>query len=132
MIYTSYFNNLKNITILFPNSLFISVAGKNPDYFINLINSSPNKFLQFKKLAPKYEWWKQWHDQKLSNDWYIEKYYETVLSKLNPNDVYLQLTKNNTKDAVLLCYEKPGTFCHRHLISCWLNQALNLKIKEIF
>lgn len=37
---------------------------------------------------------------------------------LNPNDILKELGE----DAVLLCYEKPGDFCHRHLVSQWLNE----------
>ena len=53
----------------------VSIAGHAPDYY---------KGIQFKILAPKYTWWKEWHDKHLSNDWYRAKYQETVLNKLNP------------------------------------------------
>ena len=28
-----------------------------------------------------------------------------------------------TEDIALVCYEKPGDFCHRHLVADWLNEA---------
>ena len=33
-------------------------------------------------------------------------------------------------DVILLCFEKPGEFCHRHLVVQWLNQFTNQKIIE--
>lgn len=44
-----------------------------------------------------------------------------MLNKLDINDVYRDLQKlSNGKDIVLLCYETPEKFCHRHLVSKWL------------
>ena len=31
---------------------------------------------------------------------------------------------------VLLCYEKPTDFCHRHLFAEWLSQKAGIKIEE--
>lgn len=104
MIYTSYFAFTKNI----PIRHLVAISGGAPDGF------SGGKY---RTLAPKRDWWQQWHDEKLSNEWYIQKYYETVLSKLNPADVLRDLDNK-----IILCWEKPGTFCHRHLISDWLNK----------
>ena len=32
------------------------------------------------------------------------------------------------KDIILLCYETPEKFCHRHSVAKWLNEKLNLNI----
>ena len=120
MIYTSYFGNLKNLL----NFKLVSIAGESSSEFIALIDD--NKFIEYKKLAPKYSWWKEWHDGKFDNDWYVEKYYKTVLNLLDPNKVFLELTENNTKDVVLLCWEEPNEFCHRHIVAKWLNENLNI------
>lgn len=124
-IYTSYFaktNQLLNNGY----SNLISIAGKCPDNFLN-----DSRCSQYRKLAPKYVWWKEWHDNNLSNDWYIEKYYETVLNVLDPNQVFLDLTKNNIENAILLCWEGENKFCHRHLVTEWLNNNLGIEVKEI-
>ena len=130
MIYTSYFANLKNIIEL-NNTNIISIAGKSSDEFVRLAFKNPLNVFQYKKLAPKYWWWKEWHDNNLSNDWYIEKYNETVLSKLNPEKVYNELTNNNERDAVLLCWESKNRFCHRHLVSNWIEKSINIEVKEL-
>ena len=65
MIYTSYFAKLKSL----PEDLVpISICGKVPDWY---------KGLQYKKLAPKYDFfmkWKETHD----DDYYVQQYYEQV------------------------------------------------------
>ena len=56
-----------------------------------------------------------------------EQYTERYLSKLagiNKEEVWKGLNKisaqNGNRDIVLLCYEKRGDFCHRHLVADWL------------
>ena len=34
-------------------------------------------------------------------------------------------------DKVLLCYESPEKFCHRHLVAVWIRDSLGKKIDEI-
>ena len=113
MIYTSYFAKLKSLP---DNIVPISICGKAPDWY---------EGLQYKKLAPKYDFfmkWKENHD----NDYYIKCYKEQVLNKLNVEDVIFDLVGilnvNEDIDIALLCYEKPSDFCHRHLLAKWLNK----------
>lgn len=124
MIYTSYFANLRKLP---ENIIPISICGKAPDWY---------KGLQYKKLAPKYDFFMEWkknHD----NDYYIKCFKEQVLDKLNVDDVVKELdsllidvttTLNYKVDSMLVprialvCYEKPSDFCHRHLVADWLNK----------
>lgn len=125
MIYTTYFAQLRNL----PENVFpISICGKAPDWY---------KGVQYKKLAPKYEFFTEWkknHD----NDYYVSHFKSEVLDTLVPikvlNDLQLKLpedirAKMNapvyvSKDwhIALVCYEKPQDFCHRHLVSAWLKE----------
>lgn len=114
MIYTSYFAKLKSLP---ENIIPISICGKAPDWY---------KGLQYKKLAPKYEFFMEWkknHD----NDYYIKCFNEQVLDKLDPVDVILDFSRMiygfnvGEDDVCLICYEKPEDFCHRHLVAKWLN-----------
>ncbi len=118
MIYTGYWSKLKEYERygLIP----VGISGKIPDGF----NGA-----RYQQLAPKYSWWKQWHDEHMSNDWFVEKYYETVLSQLNPNEVITDLSKFGA-NVVLLCYETPEKFCHRHLAADWLNKNTGADIIE--
>ena len=126
MIYTSYFAKLKSL----PEHIIpISICGKAPEWY---------KGLQYKKLAPKYDFFMEWkknHD----NDYYIKCFKEQVLDKLNVDDVVKELdsllidvttTPNYKVDSMLvprialICYEKPSDFCHRHLVAAWFNKNL--------
>lgn len=110
MIYTTYFAKIKDLP---DNIVPVSICGKAPEWY---------KGLQYKKLAPKYDFfmkWKQNHD----NDYYIRCFNEQVLRHL---DVYavvseLQMRVGEDKQIALVCYEKPSDFCHRHLVANWFN-----------
>lgn len=112
MIYTSYFAKLKSLP---DNIIPISICGKAPDWY---------KGLQYKKLAPKHNFfmeWKKTHD----NNYYIKCFKEQVTDKLDILEVIRNLIDisdiNTDKNICLLCYEKPSDFCHRHLVAQWLN-----------
>lgn len=116
MIYTSYFAKLKSLP---DNIIPISICGKAPKWY---------KGLQYKKLAPKYDFfmkWKENHD----NDYYIKCFNEQVLDKTNVLTVLRDLIDSINsvdnlvgKNICLICYEKPDDFCHRHLVADWLNK----------
>ena len=110
MLYTGYFAKLKQYEEkgLIP----IAICGKSPDWY---------KGLKYKKLAPHKDWFIEWKEYNKSNAWYIEKYYRTVLNIQDKDTVIKELTDlAKNKDVVLLCYEKPTDFCHRHLVASWL------------
>ena len=110
MIYTSYFAKVKSL----PESIIpISICGKAPKGYNGL---------QYKKLAPKYDFfmkWKENHD----NDYYIKCFNEQVLNNLNITEVLSDLSDMvlnlGKTDVCLICYEKPEDFCHRHLVADW-------------
>lgn len=120
MIYTSSYNNFKS-------DLYRGVS----------ISFDKGKDAHFKKkcyldLAPKKSFWRVWKNNRgiiseiENNTYYIEEYYKEVLSKLNPEKVYKDL--NNS---FLLCYEDNLEFCHRHIVSAWLELFLDEEIKEV-
>jgi hypothetical protein len=57
---------------------------------------------------------------------YKKRYYEEVLSKLDPEQVASDL-----EGSVLLCHEKDSTFCHRKIVAEWLEAALGIKVPEM-
>lgn len=110
MIYTTYFGNLRHL----PEDIVpIAICGWAPNWYTGL---------QYKKLAPKigfFTKWKETHD----NDYYIDCFNNQVLSKLDPAAVVTELTrKAKNKPFALVCYERPGDFCHRHLVADWLTE----------
>ena len=125
MIYTTYFAKLKKLP---DNIIPVSICAKAPAWYSGE---------QYKKLAPKYDFfmeWKKTHD----NDYYIKHYNSEVLACLEfasvLNDLQLKLPADIrakmdspvwfSKDyhIALVCYEKPGDFCHRHIVSEWLRK----------
>lgn len=111
MIYTSYYGNLRNI----PKNIFrIAISRTSP----------------IDQLAPTYKYlmptledlfaYRTNHDAGL----YTNNYRANVLFKLNPDDVVKDLYDlSDGRDVVLLCYERPSEFCHRHIVAKWLNDA---------
>lgn len=86
----------------------------------------------FQKLAPKLSFWKIWHDnigvvsEEENNKYYIEEYYNQILSNLNPEEIYKELY-----NSILLCYEDNTEFCHRHIVAAWLEILLDIEVPEI-
>ncbi|MDF0591721.1 DUF488 family protein, N3 subclade [Candidatus Methanocrinis natronophilus] len=58
---------------------------------------------------------------------YSRRYREEVLSRLDPAAVYADLGE----DAVLLCWERAGAFCHRRLVAEWLEEELGVSVPEM-
>ncbi len=57
---------------------------------------------------------------------YIKDYYENVLRKLDPYEVYESLD-----GSVLLSYEAEGKLSHRHIVASWLELFLGVEIPEL-
>lgn len=98
-----------------PNA--VSIAGEAPAFF---------KGRQFKKLAPRLKAYLQYKADG-DEEAYIKAYNEQVLSKYDPHVILAELGN----DAVLLCYEPPDEFCHRHLIADWLRHHTGIEITEL-
>lgn len=118
MIYTGYYAKVENYK---QNNLTpVGISGWTPDWY---------KGATYKKLAPKYSWWKEWHDKNLSEAWYTEKYYQTVLNALDPKQVIKEIQVFG-QNVVLLCFESPEKFCHRHIAAQWLKEKANFDVQE--
>lgn len=129
-MYTGYFAKIK--TYEKAGLIPIAICGGIPKWY---------KGLWYKKLAPKWSFFNEWKngtEYKGDNDYYICHFNNEVLDKLSVLQVIEDLQKiANTKDTdkiILLCYEKPGDFCHRHLVADWLTKnglkTIELKIRK--
>lgn len=119
MIYTSYFANVKNL----PRTIFpIAICGKAPDWW---------QGASYKKFAPKWPFFSVWKETR-DNDYYINHFNKEVLNTLDIKEIIRDLevwSQNGKFDIALICYEKPGDFCHRHLVAKWLN-SIGIQCKE--
>lgn len=103
----------------------VPICGKSPEWFY--------EGFSYKKLAPKYYFFIKWKNGEISNDEYIAHFYEDVLSQFSVPKKVLRDLKELTKEKkiVLLCYEKPFDFCHRHVVSHWISNSLDMEIGEV-
>ena len=89
--------------------------------------------LSLPMLAPKKEFWQVWHNslgkipKEASDKYYTREYYRQVLSKLDPKEVMKMIPEGS----ILLCYEKPDEFCHRHLVAFWFELFLGISTSEV-
>ena len=118
MIYTGYYARLKDYEKagLTP----VSIAGKAPEFY---------KGLQFKKFAPTWEIFSRWKSGEIDNFQYTDEFNSKVLDKLDKEEVKDFLNSFET-DIVLLCYEKSGDFCHRHIVADWIEANFYKRVDE--
>ena len=110
MIFTSYFNNQFRVPLR-----SVSVCLDKPD------GLHCERFLALAPTSKMIE---------LANsgrfDKFSELYYSHVLTRLDPFATYHELDSS-----VLLGWEKPGGFCHRHIVASWLEHAVGLPVLEL-
>ena len=120
-IYTSYFAKTKELEELglFP----VSIAYKTPPFFKNpsfggSCGPTASILYEYKKNPDK--------------ERYIRRYKDECLVIWKDPQILIDGLKyvSKGKDVALMCYEKPGDFCHRHLLADFLNEKLGLDIKE--
>jgi len=90
----------------------VSIANWDPHWY---------KGRRYPALAPKKNMLKG-----LSREEYTRRY-SRILAGLDPQRVWNDLGE----DAILLCWERPGEFCHRRLVAEWLEQNLGVVIPEL-
>ena len=111
---TSYFGNLRNVS----NPL--SISGKAPSWY-----NGPQI------LAPKYGFFKDRKDGKIDDIGYTEQFCDLVLKPLDVIQTYHHLIETYGEDVTLLCYEKPGQFCHRRIVASWFELSLQVQVPEL-
>lgn len=111
-MYTSYWANLKSIVApLYP----VSISCGKPRWIKGGYTGQRED-----RLAPTREM------LKMSGDDYSREY-AAILRRLDPHEIYRTLGKN----AVLLCWERPGEFCHRRIVAEWLEYHTGEPIPEL-
>ncbi|WP_237929960.1 hypothetical protein [Buttiauxella sp. S19-1] len=87
--------------------------------------NTPAGYRTYQKLAPG-----NWFNS-VSTSRYIELFQSEILAKLNPEHVWNELhVITGGVEPVLLCWEKPGEFCHRQLVARWFRRELGIAVEE--
>ena len=110
-MHTSYYAK----SIKLPN--VVSIAAKAPSWYTGR---------EYKKLAPKFWFFKKYKEDN-DEKFYTEQYQKEVLDPLDAKQVFEELGENS----ILLCWEKSDKFCHRHLVSKWFKEKLNIDVTEL-
>ena len=113
MFHTGYFSKIQKYEEcgLVP----IGIAARLPEGLRN-IHHMP-------ELGPSWSIFSEYqktHDTEV----YTRRFTEEILGKLNPDQIMtniLLFVKGTNKLPILLCYENPNAFCHRHIVAKWLN-----------
>jgi len=107
-MFTSYFGNVRK-----------SLQGQN---VVAIAQGIPKWYTgkRYMPLAPS------WALIRLTDEAEYCRGYAQVLAKLDARGVYEFLGG----DAILLCWEKPGEFCHRRLVAEWLQLHLGITVPE--
>lgn len=113
---TSYYKS----PLLLPSMNLVRISTSAPKWF-------PYHLKPFPLLYPGWDLISQYKTgQQNQNE--ARKLYETkILQPLNPQKIWQMLGE----DAVLLCWEKSGTFCHRRIVAEWLEKNLSITIQEL-
>lgn len=120
MICTSYYAK----AVKYPDTFRIGISLSKPSY------AATNCDLKW--LAPTWEMlarYKKDHDENA----YIFKYLD-MLAKKDATLEYLverMLLKEKKQNVLLLCWEAPDKFCHRHLLAKYLNVRFKTHIVEL-
>lgn len=106
-VYSSYYARACKIV---PDRRLVAISIGIPDNFGGAImrELNPPQWLLYK-----------YKNGQISEADYKEAYYNEVLNKLNPKEIYEKL-----KGKVILCYCGQDKFCHRHLVIEWLRDNL--------
>ena len=121
-LFTGYFAQIKKY--INRDLVGVSICGKPPIFY---------KGLEYKTLAPKYSFFIKYKNGEIGENEYTSEYYKLVLNNLDPKKVLEELDEltQHARYVVLLCYEKPDDFCHRHIVSKWLTENTDLNVEEV-
>lgn len=124
MIYTSYYARCKDATVELPNGEIgttISISVQPPWFW--------RPQTHFPDLAPTWEIVSAYKSGMINDAEYVQAYLHLLNEDraLDPHDVLARLDDNT----VLLCYERPEDFCHRHIVAWWFEERCAIEVPEL-
>ena len=115
-IFTSYFGNSRKLKEAGVNMICVAIG--KPRFIAGIpqmLNVCPTRYMV---SGP------------CSREEYL-KLYDRILASQDANQVVEQIEMlSGGKDVALCCYEKPGDFCHRHILAKWITENTGIEITE--
>ena len=115
-IFTSYFGNSRKLKEAGVNMICVAIG--KPRFIAGIpqmLNVCPTRYMVSGPCS---------HDEYL-------KLYDRILASQDANQVVKQIEMlSGGKDVALCCYEKPGDFCHRHILAKWITDNTGIEVKE--
>ena len=123
-IFTSYYANINKIRDKYPDYKFISISiyppkGITVDYHEPLLAPSNDILFSYKDNPNEELYVKDFNELHQIED------YKNALINISNN-------VGKGQNIVLLCYEIPTDFCHRHIVSSKLKEYFKTEVKELF
>lgn len=120
MIYTGYFHLAQNYKYQAAGLTPVSIARGTPSWFkgARLTELAPNPTLLHR------------YKQKLITEEQYKKEYLYQLDSLRWGNILKVLHEYNCEDTILLCYEPPSKFCHRHILAEYLTENTDFYVSE--
>jgi len=131
---TSYYARINEIREKYPDYIIVSISGGLEEYIKPLVD------IWDKRLAPKRDFfnvYKNSPEGQLREDEYVKQFKNKVLIRednISLDDIIKSWSENSGlgKTYVLMCYEKPQDFCHRHIVAEAMEQKYGIEISELF
>ena len=121
--YTSYFGNIKRIREQHPDYILVSIS----------LSEKLSKDTTFseKRFSPELSVLQEY--KRTNNAKKCVEDFNLKLQNLNIDNIIKEIAKKYgaNKNYVLLCYEKPTEFCHRHIIANLLEKKYNIEVNEL-
>lgn len=97
----------------------VAISVKPPDWYTGVT---------YPILAPSWELVRGIKGGRITEEEYAVEYLKLIKKRgASPYRTLSDLGEN----AILLCYEKPSDFCHRHIVAWWMEQELGTPVLEL-
>ena len=114
-IYTSYFGNSKKLHEAGVKIICVAIGRPRFIQTPQMLNVCPTRYMV---SGP------------CSREEYL-RLYDQILAKQDAHQVVKQIEMLSVgSDVALCCYEKPGDFCHRHILAKWITDNTGIEVKE--
>lgn len=96
----------------------ISISAKAPPWYVGRT---------YPLLAPTWDIINGVKARRITEAQYTTQY----MAILKERGVTPQRIINELDDSILLCYEVPSDFCHRHIVAAWIETELGIVVPEL-